>query len=78
MIATDELGAMNNTAVVVNIARGTVIDQSALIAAPQDKTIGGALLDVSDPEPLPADHMLWTLDNAHVTMLLSGRVRIPG
>ena len=66
---------MKDTAVLVNIARGTVIDQSALVAALQDKTIGGALLDVTDPEPLPAGHVLWLLDNAHVTMHLSGRAQ---
>ena len=75
MIGTDELGSMKDTAVLVNNARGTVIDQSALVAALQDKVIGKALLDVTDPEPLPADHILWSLDNAHVTMRLLGRAQ---
>ena len=75
MIGADELGAMKSDAVVVNIARGAVIDQPALVEALQAKAIGGAFLDVTTPEPLPEDHPLWTLDNAHITMHLSGRAQ---
>lgn len=75
MIGAAELGAMKDSAVLVNIARGTVVDQAALDGALQDKSIGGALLDVTDPEPLPAGHLLWTLENAHITMHLSGRAQ---
>jgi phosphoglycerate dehydrogenase-like enzyme len=75
MIGAGELAAMKPTAHVVNIARGEVIDQPALVAALQEKRIGGAFLDVTTPEPLPADHVLWTLPNAHVTMHLSGQAQ---
>jgi len=75
MIGADELTAMKDSAALVNIARGTVVDQTALVTALQEKTIGGALLDVTDPEPLLADHVLWTLDNVHITMHLSGRAQ---
>ncbi|WP_209348079.1 D-2-hydroxyacid dehydrogenase [Pontixanthobacter sp. CEM42] len=75
MIGVNELAAMKDSAVLVNIARGTVVDQDALVAALQDKSIGGALLDVTDPEPLPKDHILWTLENAVITMHLSGRAQ---
>ncbi len=75
MIGADELSAMKSGAVIVNIARGAVIDQPALIEALQAKTIGGAFLDVTTPEPLPEDHVLWTLDNAHISMHLSGRAQ---
>ncbi len=75
MIGADELAAMKSDAVVVNIARGAVIDQPALVEALTAKTIGGAFLDVTTPEPLPADHPLWALDNAHITMHLSGRAQ---
>ncbi|WP_336986929.1 D-2-hydroxyacid dehydrogenase [Altererythrobacter aquiaggeris] len=75
MIGAAEIAAMKDSAVLVNIARGSVVDQPALIAALRDKTLGAALLDVTDPEPLPADHDLWTLDNAHITMHLSGRAQ---
>ncbi len=75
MIGADELAAMKSDAVIVNIARGAVIDQPALVDALTSKTIGGAFLDVTTPEPLPADHPLWALDNAHITMHLSGRAQ---
>ncbi len=75
MIGADELAAMKRDAVIVNIARGTVIDQPALVAALREQRIGGAFLDVTTPEPLPADDPLWDLPNAHVTMHLSGRAQ---
>jgi phosphoglycerate dehydrogenase-like enzyme len=75
MIGADELAAMKQSAVLINIARGEVIDQDALVKALQDKQIGAAFLDVTTPEPLPADHILWTLDNAHISMHLSGRAQ---
>jgi phosphoglycerate dehydrogenase-like enzyme len=75
MIGADELAAMKSDAVIVNIARGAVIDQPALVDALTAKKIGGAFLDVTTPEPLPADHPLWALDNAHITMHLSGRAQ---
>jgi phosphoglycerate dehydrogenase-like enzyme len=75
MIGAAELAAMKDSAVLVNIARGAVVDQDALVAALQAKAIGGALLDVTTPEPLPSDHPLWSLDDAQVTMHLSGRAQ---
>ena len=57
----------------LNVARGSVVDPDALVQALQARSIGAAFLDVMEPEPLPADHVLWTLDNAHITMHLSGR-----
>ena len=75
MIGADELAAMKSDAVLVNIARGEVVDQPALVDALQAKAIGAAFLDVTTPEPLPEDHVLWTLDNAHVSMHLSGRAQ---
>jgi phosphoglycerate dehydrogenase-like enzyme len=50
-----------------------VVDQRALVTALQTRQIAAAFLDVTTPEPLPADDPLWSLDNAHVTMHLSGR-----
>ncbi len=73
MIGAAELAAMKSSAVLINIARGSVVDQDALVAALQAKSIGAAFLDVTTPEPLPADHPLWSLENAHITMHLSGR-----
>jgi phosphoglycerate dehydrogenase-like enzyme len=75
MIGAAELAAMKPSATIINIARGSVIDQEALIVALKAKTIGAAFLDVTTPEPLPAAHELWSLDNAHITMHLSGRAQ---
>jgi phosphoglycerate dehydrogenase-like enzyme len=75
MIGAGELAAMKPTATLINIARGSVVDQGALVAALQSGGIGHAFLDVTTPEPLPADDVLWTLPNAHVTMHLSGRAQ---
>jgi phosphoglycerate dehydrogenase-like enzyme len=75
MIGADELATMKQSATLINIARGSVVEQDALVKALTDKQIGAAFLDVTTPEPLPADHPLWTLDNAHVTMHLSGRAQ---
>ncbi|MFN4241188.1 MAG: D-2-hydroxyacid dehydrogenase [Erythrobacter cryptus] len=75
MIGAEELAAMKRDCVIVNIARGSVIDQEALVKALEAKAIAGAFLDVTTPEPLPADHPLWTLENAHITMHLSGRAQ---
>jgi len=61
--------------VLVNVARGSVVDQDALVAALSEKRLGGAFLDVTTPEPLPADHPLWAMPNVHVTMHLSGRAQ---
>ena len=75
MIGAQELAAMKSNAVLVNIARGDVVDQDALVSALESKSIEAALLDVTTPEPLPEDHPLWSLDNAQVTMHLSGRAQ---
>ncbi len=68
-----EMKAMKSTAWIVNIARGDMIDDDALIAALAAKDIAGAVLDPTEPEPLPADHPLWSAPNATITMHLSGR-----
>ena len=52
---------------VVNIARGGIIDSNALTAALTSGQVGGASLDVTDPEPLPAGHPLWGAPNLRVT-----------
>lgn len=73
MIGADELAAMKNSAWLINIARGDMIDDDALVAALHGGTIGGAFLDPTNPEPLPADHPLWKAPNCMITMHLSGR-----
>jgi phosphoglycerate dehydrogenase-like enzyme len=75
MIGAAELAAMKPDAILINIARGSVVDQDALVAALAANRIGGAFLDVTTPEPLPPEHPLWSLDNAHISMHLSGRAQ---
>ena len=75
MIGANELAAMKPTATLINIARGSVVDQDTLITALNDKKIGAAFLDVTTPEPLPEDHPLWRVENAHISMHLSGRAQ---
>ena len=73
LIGADELAAMKPSAWLINIARGDMIDDDALLAALTAQQIGGAFLDPTNPEPLPADHPLWRAPNCVITMHLSGR-----
>jgi phosphoglycerate dehydrogenase-like enzyme len=59
-------------AVFYNIGRGTTVDQSALLTALRSGRLGAAYLDVTDPEPLPADHPLWTAPNCFITPHTAG------
>lgn len=61
------IGLLPSHAVVVNVARGRHIDTHALTRALEEGAIGGAGLDVTDPEPLPDDHVLWSLPNVVIT-----------
>jgi phosphoglycerate dehydrogenase-like enzyme len=72
MIGETEIATMKPTAVIVNIARGAVIDEPALMRALKDRRIGGAALDVFSQEPLPPDSELWGLDNVIATPHISG------
>jgi phosphoglycerate dehydrogenase-like enzyme len=67
MIGREELEAMRDTAWLLNIGRGGLVDQPALVEALRDKRIGGAYLDVTEPEPLPPEHELWGMPNVILT-----------
>lgn len=73
MIGAGELAVMKNTAILINISRGPVLDTSALINALNTNRIAGACLDVFDIEPLPADSPLWGLSGVLITPHMSGR-----
>jgi phosphoglycerate dehydrogenase-like enzyme len=75
MFGAEQFAAMKPGAVLLNFARGTVIDQGALLAAIDSGHLGGAFLDVTTPEPLPSDHPLWSRENVHISMHLSGRAQ---
>ncbi|HEY5625445.1 MAG TPA: D-2-hydroxyacid dehydrogenase, partial [Dehalococcoidia bacterium] len=72
LIGEAELAVMKPNGVIVNIARGRVIDQDALIRALREGRIAGAALDVTTPEPLPSDHELWGVPNVMITPHISG------
>ncbi len=67
LVGGAELAALGPDAWLVNIARGSLVDTDALVAALRCGEIGGAALDVTDPEPLPTGHPLWDLPNAIIT-----------
>jgi phosphoglycerate dehydrogenase-like enzyme len=79
LFSTAEFSRMKDQAYIINMARGGVIDQEALISALQTGQIAGAGLDVTDPEPLPEDSLLWDMDNVvitpHVTPKLPNRTQ---
>jgi phosphoglycerate dehydrogenase-like enzyme len=66
-LRADDLAKMKAGAILVNISRGPIVDEEALIAALRAGQLGGAGLDVFDREPLPADHPFRSLDNVVVT-----------
>jgi glyoxylate reductase len=63
MIGRDQLRRMKSTAILVNVARGPIVDTAAITEALENRWIFAAGLDVTDPEPLPRDHRLLQLDN---------------
>lgn len=67
MIGQRELGTMKASAYLINIARGPVVDEPALVKALHDQTIAGAGLDVFEQEPLPADAPIWDAPNTIIT-----------
>lgn len=67
MIGAKQFALMKNGVYVINVSRGPVIDTEALTAALKSGKVRAAGLDVSDPEPLPKDHPLWTMPNVTIT-----------
>jgi phosphoglycerate dehydrogenase-like enzyme len=75
LIGAPELQRMKSSAWIVNIARGGLIDQAALIEAARTIAIGGAFLDVTDPEPAAPEDPIWSTPNIIVTSHCSGRAQ---
>jgi len=76
LIGAAEFARMKPSAVFVNVARGAVVDEAALIAALREKRLRAAVLDVFEREPLPADSPLWGLDNVLITPHVSGNTPV--
>lgn len=75
LLGEADFAAMRSSAWLVNVARGDLVDQDALIEALKLCRIAGAFLDVTTPEPLPPENPLWAMPNVIVTMHLSGRAQ---
>jgi glyoxylate/hydroxypyruvate reductase len=67
LIGAKELAALPNSAIVINVGRGAVIDEPAMIAALREGRLAGAALDVFEHEPLPADNPLWAMPNVLIS-----------
>ena len=78
MIGERELELVKPGSYLVNVGRGKVVDTDALVAALRAGRLAGACLDVTDPEPLPPDHPLWTMRNVVITPHVSGRSALTG
>jgi phosphoglycerate dehydrogenase-like enzyme len=67
LLSGQKFGVMQSAAWLINVSRGTIVDTDALVEALRTGTIGGAALDVVEPEPLPDDHALWRFGNVIIT-----------
>ncbi len=77
IIGRERLALMKPTAILINAGRGTAIDQDALCQALWENRLGGCAVDVTDPEPLPADHPLWDAPRMLITPHISGQYHLP-
>ncbi len=75
LMSRDRIARMKPGALVINVARGPVLDEEALVDALREGRIGGAALDVFSTQPLPADHPFFTFDNVIVTPHMAGITR---
>lgn len=73
----ERIALLSSNALVLNVGRGTAVDTDALSDALYAGKIAGAALDVTDPEPLPADHPLWSAPGALITPHISGGYSLP-
>ena len=72
LLGREELGVMKRGAVLVNLSRGGVVDPDALLDALSDGHLAGAVIDVTDPEPLPAESPLWSAPNLILSPHVAG------
>jgi len=72
LIGRPQLAKMKKDAILINAGRGSAVDTEALCDALESGSLGGAGLEVTNPEPLPSDHRLWKMENALITPHISG------
>ena len=77
LIDRQRLRLMKPSAYLINIGRGSTVDTDALTRALRCRELAGAALDVTEPEPLPHGHPLWTMDNVVITPHVSGNYDVP-
>lgn len=75
-LSRERIALLPRHAIVVNVGRGSAVDQEALIDALNSEAIAGAALDVMVPEPLPVDHPLWSAKNILITPHISGNMSL--
>jgi len=68
----EHFAAMKKTAYFINVGRGALVDEKALVAALEERSIAGAAIDVAETEPLAADSPLWSAPNLFITPHLAG------
>src|SRR5699024_6014518 len=72
LIGEKEIAMMKSTACLINVSRSRIVDESALVKALENGTIGSAVLDVFDEEPLPENNKLWNVKNLLITHHIAG------
>lgn len=77
MLGDAQFRAMKSSAILINVGRGPVVDERALIAALQEKRIAGAALDVFEQEPLPSDHVFFDMENVLLSPHCTDRTEKP-
>lgn len=77
LMGKEEFAAMKKTAYFMNVGRGNLVESRALYEALEQEEIAGAMLDVTEIEPLPTDHYLWSAKNLYITPHVAGGYHIP-
>lgn len=73
MLTAEEFDAMKEGVILINVSRGKIVDTDALVTGLKEGKVAAAGLDVTDPEPLPENHPLWSMENVIITPHVAGR-----
>lgn len=77
ILSKERIDRLHAATYVINVGRGSAIDQDSLVSALNEGRLAGAALDVTEPEPLPPEHPLWTAKNCIITPHISGDMGLP-